>query len=93
MRPGRTYPLRFRVSLDEVVAPALVVATVAGDISGQARLMLGNEEDGCRIVLSSSLRPQHGAVRVIAALAPPVARFGHRWVLDTGARQFAQRAL
>jgi hypothetical protein len=29
----------------------------------------------------------------MSKLAPPVARFGHNWILRTGARQFNKKAL
>lgn len=93
IQPPVPYALRVTVALDEVVAPALVVATVAGDLSGTARLVLDDDGDGCRVVLSSRLTPHQGIPRLVARLAPAVARFGHDWVLEIGARQFADRAL
>lgn len=47
----------------------------------------------CDVVLTSSLAPVHSVLRLVAATAPAVARFGHAWVLDTGARQFRTAAL
>ena len=32
-------------------------------------------------------------LRTFAAVARPVVRFGHDWVLDTGVQQFRSRAL
>ena len=93
IQPPLPYALRVTVTLEEVVAPALVVATVAGEVSGTARLSLDDDADGCRAVLSSTLTPQQGVPRLVARLAPAVARFGHDWVLEVGARQFADRAL
>ncbi|MDP9020979.1 MAG: SRPBCC family protein [Actinomycetota bacterium] len=93
IQPPLPYALRVTVTLDEVMAPRLVVATVAGDVSGTARLVLHDDGDGCRGVLSSTLTPDHGIPRLVARVAPAVARFGHDWVLETGVRQFADRAL
>lgn len=93
IKPPLPYELRVTVTLDEVVAPALVVATVAGEVTGTARLVLDEHGDGCRAVLSSTLTPDQGIPRLVARLAPAVARFGHDWVLEIGARQFADRAL
>ena len=93
IQPPLPYVLRVTVTLDEVVAPALVVATVAGEVSGTARLVLDDDGDRCRAVLTSTLTPTHGIPRLVARLAPAVARFGHDWVLEIGARQFADRAL
>ena len=33
------------------------------------------------------------ALRLVSRFAGPVARFGHDWVLDSGARQFIARAV
>lgn len=89
VQPPLPYALRFTVTLDQVVAPRLVHATVAGDVAGSASLVLEEDGAGCLAVFNSSLTPYQGVLRVVATLAPPVARYGHDWVLDTGARQFA----
>jgi hypothetical protein len=47
----------------------------------------------CRIHLRSWLAPSHPALKVVAGVAAPLVRRGHDWVLDTGARQFRDRAL
>ena len=46
-------------------------------------------EGCCEVVLTSSLRPARGALRLVAATLPGVGRYGHARVLDKGARQFA----
>ena len=37
--------------------------------------------------------PGTTALRLVSRFAGPVARFGHDWVLDSGARQFIARAV
>ncbi|MBW3642834.1 MAG: SRPBCC domain-containing protein [Actinobacteria bacterium] len=91
VQPPLPYSLRFTVALEEVVAPSFVLATVTGDVEGTASVALEEEDSGCLVVLGSSLTPREGVLRVVATLVPPVARYGHDWVLDTGARQFADR--
>jgi hypothetical protein len=127
IQPPVPYALRFTVTVDQVDAPSLVVATVDGDVRGTARLDLeddpadrldlgskngpGNGPDeellgggtrvgtetpagnGCRVRLRSSLVPANRTLRTVARLSRPVAQFGHAWVIDTGARQFEDRAL
>jgi uncharacterized protein YndB with AHSA1/START domain len=93
IQPPVPYVLHVTVAIDEVVPLSLVSATVDGDVRGTARLVLEDDGRGCRVVLASTLSPQQGVARVVARLAPPLARFGHQWVLETGARQFADRAL
>ena len=91
VQPPLPYALRFTVLLDEVVPACSVKATLSGDLTGTARLELQEAEAGCQVRFNSALAPQHGVLRLVAAVAPPLARFGHDWVLDTGTRQFADR--
>jgi len=91
VQPPLPYSLRFAVTLDEVIPHHLVTATIAGDITGEARLELGATDDGCDVRLVSQLAPGNRFLRTIATVARPMVRFGHDWVLDTGADQFASR--
>jgi uncharacterized protein YndB with AHSA1/START domain len=93
VQPPLPYSLRFTVHLDEVVAPERVDARVSGDIVGTARLEIQAGDDGTEARLTSALAPRNGFLRMVAATARPVVRFGHDWVLDTGARQFRERGL
>jgi hypothetical protein len=47
----------------------------------------------CVATLHSSLAPGNTALQLVSRFAAPVARFGHDWVLDSGARQFITRAV
>jgi hypothetical protein len=93
VQPPLPYRLRFTVTLTEVQAAELVVATVDGDVRGRARLELADAPQGCDVHLVSDLGPGHRALQAVAVVARPVVVRSHDWVLDTGARQFAQRAL
>jgi uncharacterized protein YndB with AHSA1/START domain len=93
IQPPLPYFLRVTVTLREVEAPRLVVAEVSGDISGSARLELSRAGQGCDVRLRSELSPTNRLLRAMSVFARPIARFGHDWVLDTGARQFRARAL
>jgi hypothetical protein len=93
VQPPLPYTLRFRVALDEVDPHRLVAATLTGDVTGQARLEIDERDDGCEARLVSRLAPGNGALRIVAMLARPIARFGHDWVLDTGAHQFVARTV
>jgi uncharacterized protein YndB with AHSA1/START domain len=115
IQPPVPYALRFTVTVEQVDAPRLVVATVDGDVRGTARLDLEDDEpaddptngpvagvevgptdgrgDGCRVRLRSTLVPANRTLRTVARLSRPVAQFGHARVIDTGARQFEDRAL
>jgi hypothetical protein len=93
VQPPLPYPVRFRVHIDRVTAPGVVHARVEGDVVGTATLTLDETRDGCTARLSSSLAPGNAVLRLVSRLAAPVARFGHDWVLDSGARQFVARAV
>jgi hypothetical protein len=94
VRPPLPYVVRFRLTIDDVDEGRSVTASVDGDICGGALLTLSEDANGAsRVHLRSALSPAHRWLRAVAAVARPAVRFGHDWVLDTGARQFAERAL
>ena len=93
VKPPLPYTVRFIIHLDEVVSNSLIVAAITGDIEGQARLEIEPDEDGCAVRLRSGLAPTNTLLRVMAVVGRPLARYGHDWVLDVGAGQFASRAL
>ncbi len=93
VQPPLPYRLRFDIRLDEVEAPRVASAEVSGDIEGTARLEIEPTSDGSELHFTSELAPTNAMLRAIAQLAQPVVRFGHEWVLDTGLRQFRDRAL
>ncbi len=92
VRPPAPYSVRFSVTIDQVVAERSVAATVAGDVVGSARFEVVATSQGSEIHLTSTLHADKPLLRLIGSAARPVARFAHNWVLDTGARQFAERA-
>ncbi len=91
VQPPLPYTLRFSVILDEVLHEQYVSATIAGDVIGEARLELADRDAGCEARLVSLLEPGNRLLRAVASVARPMVRFGHDWVLDTGARQFASQ--
>ncbi|HVT42109.1 MAG TPA: hypothetical protein VHD39_03930 [Acidimicrobiales bacterium] len=58
---------------------------------GAGSLVAGNQ--GCTATLRSSLAPGNAVLQQVSRFAAPLARFGHDWVLDSGARQFIARAV
>lgn len=91
VQPPLPYALSFRVRLVEVVEADHACAVVEGDLAGEAHLSLGpgpGTGASCTLRLASRLAPRAAVLRAVAQVAPPVARYGHDWVLDTGLRQF-----
>jgi uncharacterized protein YndB with AHSA1/START domain len=93
VQPPLPYLVRFVVHIEEVEAPHVVRARVSGDVVGTATLEIEEEEDACIATLSSTLAPGNSILRLVSRMAAPLARFGHDWVLDSGARQFIARAV
>lgn len=92
VQPPLPYAVRFTIDLDLVEEARLAEATVSGDIRGSARLDVVPTDDGCEARLISSLEPHSPVLRGVGRVARPVIAWGHDWVLDQGARQFASRA-
>ena len=92
VRPPLPYALAFTVTLDDVEPHRWVSATVGGDIEGTATLEVGPRGEGASARLVSALAPRNPVLRAAALVAGPVVRYGHDWVLDTGARQFIRSA-
>ncbi len=90
VQPPLPYRVRFSVQIDEVQPHSLLRASVGGDIRGHARLEVSATPTGCQARLVSELAPRQGVLQAMALLARPLARFGHDWVLDHGARQFSE---
>ena len=92
VQPPLPYRVRFVVHLDTVDPPHTVAASVTGEIVGTARLTTAAAGDGSALRLVADLGPQRQALRLMSAAFRPLVRFGHDWILDTGARQFGERA-
>ncbi len=90
--PPLPYGLDFDLHVSEVVAERHVLAELTGDLVGTARLTLDSADDRghdtCSLRLESTLTATGGPARLVARFAGPIARFGHDWVLDSGARRF-----
>jgi hypothetical protein len=93
VQPPVPYLVRFLVAIEDVEPAALVRAKVCGDVVGVSTLTLSDADAGCTATLDSSLAPGNRGLRLVSRFAAPIARFGHDWVLDSGARQFITRAV
>jgi uncharacterized protein YndB with AHSA1/START domain len=94
VQPPLPYSVRFDLTLHHVVEPERVEAEVGGDVAGTAIIELSEHDDGgCGLRLRSTLHPATRRLAAVAVVAAPVVRFGHDWLLDTGARQFQRRGL
>jgi len=101
VQPPVPYRVRFDLHLVDVVEGERIDAEVDGDVAGSAVLTVeaptrpagDHPSEGTVLHLVSELSPANGLLKGVLVVAPPVARFGHDWILDTGARQFRDRQL
>lgn len=94
VKPPLPYTVSFTIAFDEVVVHESISVRVTGEVAGPARLVLSDGTDGSTTVLVTSLlEPRSMFLRVLSTTLPPVARFGHDWIISTGGDQFAKRAL
>jgi hypothetical protein len=91
VQPPLPYAVRFTVAFDDVADGEQIVTTIAGDIGGTATLqLLAGGDDSSRLRLTAVLAPQKRSMLAMSFVARPLVTFGHHWILDTGARQFAE---
>lgn len=94
VRPPLPYSLHFVVTMDDVVRPEHVTASVGGDVRGPASLVLSTTADGgsqARITWSLELvRP---ALRRVEPVVRRPMTWGHDLVVALGVRQFRRRVL
>ena len=92
LRPSLPYAIRCDIALEVVAAPCRVTAVLSGDLTGDARVELWEAAGGTDVRLVSDLAATGPSLRIMARLAPPMARWGHDRLLDVAARQFAAAA-
>ena len=93
VKPPLPYVVRFAIKFEKVEVEQRIDATVRGDIEGPAQLLIEPSSGGSAVTLTSSLRPTNTVLKAAALVGRPLVRYGHDWVLDIGAGQFASRAL
>lgn len=91
--PPLPYTVTFAIAFDDVFPEERIVASVTGDIVGNAELDITDTSTGCEVVVRSDLQPRSPFLRLLAKTLPPVVRYGHDWILATGAAQFEAQAL
>lgn len=87
------YKVAFSLKFDVVVPEHHIEASVRGDIIGGAWIDLLERGEATDVWIRSMLIPVAPFLKRLSSAAPPVARFGHNWILRTGARQFNAKAL
>jgi uncharacterized protein YndB with AHSA1/START domain len=93
VRAPLPYALDFTVTVVEMVPERRLVASVAGDLAGPARLEVAEAPEGSRATLAWTVELRAPILRAASRIARPVMEWGHDWVVDSGVRQFRARAL
>jgi hypothetical protein len=93
VKPPLPYALTFTLAVGRVEPGSSVEAVLGGDLRGTALLDISSCPGGSDLRLRSRLAPARPAVALFAGAVRPLARWGHDWVLDTGVRQFAAKAV
>jgi hypothetical protein len=92
-----TPPLPFRIQLtidfEQCVFPCLIVATVHGDLEGEARLSLMADGHRTRAELRWTIEMMQRPLRALARVAHPVLRRGHDTVVQAAIRALTARVL
>src|SRR5262249_20242250 len=91
--PPLPYTVDFELSIDRVVPEQSVSASLRGDIVGTSHIDVEPRAQGCSVRLLADLGPSSRSLSALCAVARPIVRFGHNWILDTAAQQFESRAL
>jgi hypothetical protein len=84
--------VRIRITLEQVRPPCLIVATVHGDLQGQARLSLLADGQWTRAELRWTVEVMQRPMRAMARVAHPVLRRGHDTVVQAAIRALTVRA-
>jgi hypothetical protein len=89
--PPLPYRMRVRVVIEESVSPSLIDTAVHGDLEGRARLELVPEGNGTLAGVTWRIEMMQAPMRVAAAVALPVLRWGHDRVVDATVAAFRRR--
>jgi carbon monoxide dehydrogenase subunit G len=86
--PPLPYRMRLRVDLDECEPPSCIVASVHGDLEGDATLHLLPTAKGCRVTVTWTVEMMQRSMRAAARIAYPLLRWGHDRVVEATVRGF-----
>jgi hypothetical protein len=92
--PPLPYRMRVRVTLLDCTAPRMLRAAVAGDLQGEAQLVLTPFRNGTRADVAWTVEMMQAPMRLVSRVARPVLLWGHDRVVEAtvaGFRRHLQR--
>ena len=89
--PPLPYRMRLRIELGRCDRPHAVDAVIGGDLTGDARLRIRPEVEGCRVGVAWTIEVHQPVMRVAARVGRPVLQWGHDRVVEMTVAGFRQR--
>lgn len=86
--PPVPYRMRVAIELNRCVPESLIVASVSGDLAGDANLSLRPIDGGTMAEVAWSLEMRQVPMRVAARVAYPLLRWGHDRVVEATVTAF-----
>jgi carbon monoxide dehydrogenase subunit G len=91
--PPLPYRMRLRVELVDCLRPSHVVASVHGDLEGDASLLLQPQGKGTKLTAAWTVEMMQRPMRAAARVAYPVLRWGHDRVVEATVRGFRRNVI
>jgi hypothetical protein len=88
--PPLPYRMRVRVTLLECIASREIRAAVAGDLRGEARLLLTPSSRGTHADVGWRIEMMQAPMRIVSRFARPLLLWGHDRVVDATVANFSR---
>jgi hypothetical protein len=89
--PPLPYRMELRIELVDCHRPRPIDATIGGDLKGEARLRLRDEDGGTWADVAWTVEMQQAAMRLASRLARPLLQWGHDRVVESTVAGFRRR--
>jgi uncharacterized protein YndB with AHSA1/START domain len=88
--PPLPYRMHVQVTLDQYRPPERIEATVGGDLTGDALLVVTRAGTGSAVEVAWTIEMRQRAMRAVARVAYPLLRWGHDRVVEATVAGFRQ---
>jgi len=87
------YRLHTVLHVDRLEPARWMDATVTGDLTGPASLMIRDTKQGCQVTVTWSLTVRRPDLRMMARVGRPVLLWAHQQIVDSALEDFEERVL